>query len=362
MEAESPVDSEFERYKNTAEFAADIAATHENNEELRGRVAVKEFFEKVKSMDSVMDDEQREWIGSLPSTMATDPIPLFTDHDTKTDYQLHFSYTWMTGLHTYTKPALDDNSDSESSAIADYYVHSLLHVRKGHAPRSISYPNLIIPLGKLFVNESGHSEWTGYEVFVSIDLELWIIYILDESGVQEWHPKECRLLTRIQRNYQKITQLWSSLHTLETASFLDASRALYYQNLFARRASEMSSLEDYIGSLYLLEISMHEVSEAVSLPQKFLHKMLVTRKLRINAKSSAGRELLELAVENPESTIVKLEFVNGYGHVDHSDTLEHLATAADDRDILELLKRKDSQRILQEVESYLKSHEERAVS
>ena len=106
---------------------------------------------------------------------------------------------------------------------------------------------------------------------------------------------------------------------------------------------------------------MHEVSEAVSLSRKPVDKVLVTRKLRVNAESSAGRELLELAVENEESTIVKLEFVNGHGHVDDSDTLEHLATAADDRDILKLLKRKDSQRILQEVESYLRSHEERPV-
>ena len=119
--------------------------------------------------------------------------------------------------------------------------------------------------------------------------------------------------------------------------------------------------DHFVGPCYLLEISMHEVSEAISLSHKPVHNMLVTRKLRVKSKSSAGQELLQLAVENEKSTICKLEFVSGVGQEDDFDTLEHLATAADDRDLLRLLKRQDSKWILQKVKSYLKSHEERLV-
>lgn len=102
---------------------------------------------------------------------------------------------------------------------------------------------------------------------------------------------------------------------------------------------------------------MHEVSEAVSSPARLVYKRLVTGKLRVNAESSVARELLELAIENEELTIFKLEFVNEVGREVSNDTLEQLATAADDRDILRLLRRKDSQRILEEEElPHLKSH------
>ena len=268
--------------------------------------------------------------------MATDAIPLFTNHDTKIDYQLHFSYTWMNALHTYDTP------DHESGAIADYYVHSLLHVEKGHKPELISDPNLVIPLGKLFVNESGHSEWTGYEILISSSLELWIIYIFDEDLSQEWSPKKCDLLRSISDGATdgqkekspsfKIARLWTSLRTLETASFSNAANEIWD-----------SYSQCHMGSFYLLEISIHEVLRAISfnkraiLFNKPVHGTLVTRELRVNAESPAGRELLELAIENEGSSIIKLEFL---WQENSNDSLEYLATTANDRDILKLLKRK----------------------
>ena len=41
-------------------------------------------------------------------------------------------------------------------------------------------------------------------------------------------------------------------------------------------------------------------------------------------------------------TVSKIFTVNGFGQVDNNDTIEHLANAADDWDILRLLKREDA--------------------
>ena len=195
---ESSAGSEYERYCNAIEIDADIASTHQTNEELKGRDAVKQFFKEVENMDTLEDNEKREWIGSLPSKMFKEAIPLFTDFDTRTDYQLHFSYTRMKALHTYTFSSRVSHhvAGNESDNIPDYYVHSLLHATNRNEMELVSKPNIVIPLGKLFVNESGHSNWTGYEVFVSSNMELWIIYILDEDDFEKWYSVDCGLSRR----------------------------------------------------------------------------------------------------------------------------------------------------------------------
>ena len=271
----SAAGSGYERYCNAIEIDDDIVSTHKTNEELRERNAVKQFFKEVGNMNTLKDNEKREWIGSLPSKMFKEAIPLFTDFNTGMDYQLHISYTRMKGLHTYTHYAAENRNDN----IPDYYVHSLLHVTNRNEMELVSKPNIVIPLGKLFVNESGRSHWTGYEVFVSSNMELWIIYAVDENDVEKWDLVDCSLWSRkaisdSAKNKQtekasnfKIARLWNSITTLHSMSFKEAVDML-----------EFSGSKNYTGSFLLLEISISEVSRVISLSNKHVHKILETRK------------------------------------------------------------------------------------
>jgi len=327
---ESSTGSEYERYCNTIEIDADIANTHKTNEELRGRDAVKQFFKEVENMDTLEDNEKREWIGSLPSKMFEEAIPLFTDFDTRTDYQLHFSYTRMEGLHTYTfpSPVSHHAAENESDDIPDYYVHSLLHATNRNKVELVSEPNIVIPLGKLFVNESGRSNWTGYEVFVSSNMELWMIYILDEDDFEKWYSVDCSLSRRrtipgSAKEEQtekfpsfKIARLWNSLRTLHSGSFKEAA-----DTVGASRSN------NYTGSFRLLEISTSEISQAISSSNKSVYKILETRGFRVNAESPAGREMLLLAAQNAEKPILKLKFENqAQSEFDDSQPLNYLVT------------------------------------
>ena len=324
----SSAGSEYERYCNAIDIDTDIASSHATNDELRERDAVKDFFEKIKKIDTFKNSDERDWIGSLPSKMFKEPIPLFTDFDTGTDYQLHFSYTKMKAVPTYTslKPKQNDSDN-----VPDYYCHGLLHIRNGSEVDLVSYPNIVIPLGKLFVNESGRSKWTGYEVFVGSDTVIWIIYVLDEDDLQNWDPACCNLFRVVTTPSSakaeqtgaatefKLAHLWYSLKTLDTATFKDAA------NLVA-----LSHLRYYTSSVRLLEISMAEVSRALS-SNKLIYGILETRKLRVNAKSRAGKQLLSLAARFPEKSIFKLKFEDqAQSEFDDHLSLQYLVTHLDD--------------------------------
>ena len=110
-----------------------------------------------------------EWFGSLPSKMVRKAIPLFTDPANGADYQLHLAFTRMDGLHTYSHSAVmpPRTVENEKDLIPHYYAHTQVRI--------VTWPDIVVPLGKLFANSSGHSDWTGYEVFVSRKMDLWII-------------------------------------------------------------------------------------------------------------------------------------------------------------------------------------------
>ena len=328
-DVESLAGSEYERYRNAIGIDADIASSHETNYELRERVAVESFFETVKKIDTFKNSDERDWVGSLPSKMFKEPIPLFTDFDTGTDYQLHFSYTKMRALPTYTslKPKQNDSDN-----VPDYYVHSLLHISNGSEVDLVSELDMVIPLGKLFVNESGRSKWTGYEVFVSSDMAIWMIYALDENDMQNWDPADCSLSrvvpvpgsAKAEQTGKapgfKLACLWHSLKTLDTATFKDAAILV-----------GASQSRFYMGTFQLLEISMYEVSRALSSSSKLFHRILETRKLRVNAESRASKQLLSLATRFPEKSIFKLKFENQVqSDFDDYHSLQYLVTLLDD--------------------------------
>jgi hypothetical protein len=291
----------------------DIAATHEDNAALKERDKVQKFLEKLSEMKDLVSDETRQWIGSLPRRMAEDAIPLFTDNDTDTGYQLHFSYSWMSALHStgfsFIKPP-------------DRFIHSLLHVTNSDNCEVVSNPSIVIPLGKLFVNKSGSSHWTGYKVVASSSLELWIIYILDEVGPERSYPVECslsrciipgdetdrRMQTENSPNF-KIARLWTSLSTLPSATFEKAVEKI-----------RVSNCEKYMGSFCLLEHPRDKAPQVVSLAKTPVDKMLMTRRLMVNANSIAGRGLLSLAYKKANMAIFILMFEE-HGQSKNTDDL-----------------------------------------
>lgn len=232
--------------------------------------------------------------------MTERAIPLFTD-DTGIDFQLHFSCTWMGAFHT---------AGTKSAEGVDPYARSLIHMTNSDDLELTSNPNIVVPLGKLFVNKDSYSVWTGYEVFVCSNLHIWIIYTLDEVDPEELYPKEVRLsrwgIPGIYKDGQiqakkspsvKIARLWDRISTIESATFEKAEKEVWN-----------SHSENYVGSIYLLELSRTVVSWALSDSNEIIYKDLATKKFKVNAQSKAGRQLLALAIENAKIPILELLF------------------------------------------------------
>lgn len=154
------------RDKEDIEFEWDLAVTHNRNEELRQRTSVKQFFAKISTIESLCDQETRDWLGSLPHHMRREVIPLFESSidGVFEDYHLYPSYSWL------TKGKIAKNPD------LNFYHLSCVENTEPQMG------GLFMPLGRLFVNaDNGNhfnercnsnrsrlTRWTGYEVFITI--------------------------------------------------------------------------------------------------------------------------------------------------------------------------------------------------
>jgi hypothetical protein len=171
----------------------DLAMTHVRNEELRERNSVKQFFAKVSTIESLQEQETRDWFASLPHDMRKEVIPLFESSDgSSEDYQLYPSYSWLAGTGEHIEdPDID-----------------FCHLRLPSF--DLGMPHIFMPLGRLFVNAPNGSpfnercnsnrsrltRWTGYEVFLSSALALWIVF--DEKSLahhaRPWYPVSCGMI------------------------------------------------------------------------------------------------------------------------------------------------------------------------
>jgi hypothetical protein len=342
--SKAPIVSDDEEFEDDIEFDPDIAISHESNDVLKEKKAVKEFFEYVeKNINDFSDPKQREWLGSLPSRMRADAIPLFTDEDTNIDFQLHPSYTWMNAIYTH---GWEDHSDIQNAGdlIPDYYVHSLLAIRESESQAAIiPLLDFVIPLGKLFANESGQSRWTGFEIFVNDSLELFGIFSLDEDDIKKWQIVDCKLFTmefsireigglRVNVRLRGVFRFARSIQTLWSAHFGQGPRLLFSDSIAS-------------CSLHLLELPTSRVSEALenraraSIYKALLYRVFETEKLRVEEDSVAGNDLLMLAVKHENISIMRVEFVTEHALAEpHPQTsLQELAEEAGDKRILELL-------------------------
>lgn len=213
----------FDKSEANIAVDCDLAVTHNRNEELRQRDDVKHFFAKINTIESFSDQETREWLGSLPYHMRREAIPLFENNidGVFEDYQLHPSYSYLTRGKIAKDP--------------DLMLYRLSCAEKV----KLQIPNLFIPLGRLFVNaDNGNrfdkrcnsnrsrlTRWTGYEIFISNDKAVWMVFDEDSfaSHARPWYPVSCGITQLCERG---IARLLPSLSELEHATFEDAIESI----------------------------------------------------------------------------------------------------------------------------------------
>ncbi|KAI1161409.1 hypothetical protein F5B18DRAFT_450397 [Nemania serpens] len=293
----------------------DIANTHADNRELKRREAWKSCFEIFSNLESLWDKSSRDCIGSMPSKWRNEAIPLF-EHGS-TGYQLHLSYTWMKAIHTYS------SADSDKTGLdrADWYLHGLARDTGRAGIDIVQQPLFVIPLGKLFINKDGHSAWTGYEMFVSNDLKVWIIYVPDKDNSIIWDTADSGLFASSgeqpnQTGMRKLAQFWPSLKDLlQSATFEEVRKIV-------RSPGRGWDITD---RFYLLEISTRDIESLeksydarVSFTKAGLCVGLISDRIKL-ADGLAAHKLLLLAKENPKNSIVKLVHYLANSHTFYRD-------------------------------------------
>ncbi|KAI0539512.1 hypothetical protein GGR58DRAFT_464579 [Xylaria digitata] len=171
-------------------------------------------------------------------------------HD-RDNYQLHFSYTWMKAIHTYT------HEYESQSEVAEWDLHGLAGFTKGGDIKVITWPLIVILIGKFFVHKSGYSTWTGYEMFVSDRLEVWMIYVPTEDDAITWNTVDTGLFAGYgdqsdQTGKCKLVRFCGSLRDLKTATF----EAVQKEAIMAR--------EPFFTNFYLLELSASDIQNFVN--------------------------------------------------------------------------------------------------
>lgn len=203
---------------------------------------MKQFFAKISTIESLCDQETRDWLGSLPHHMRREVIPLFESSidGVFEDYQLYPSYCWLTKGKIATNPDLD-------------FYH--LSCVENTEPQM---GGLFMPLGRLFVNaDNGNhfnercnsnrsrlTRWTGYEVFISNDMAIWIVFDGHSfaSHARPWYPVSCGITEPFEPG---IARLLPSLSELEHATFENAMTSI--------KATHLA------GEMHIYEVEKSEV-------------------------------------------------------------------------------------------------------
>lgn len=315
---DSPEDPDFDGYNTFADSDSDIANTpadpgpdiantHARNEELREREATKSCFEIFDKLESLENKESRGRIGSMPNEWSNEAIPLF-EHD-GADYQLHLSHTWIKGIHTYA------NGSESVPEEADLDVYGLAGFNEWYGYIDIiTWPLVVIPLGKLFVNKSGYSTWTGYELFLSGSLEVWMMYVPTKHDTVTWNTVDTGLFAHPGDRFDRIGDC-------KLALFCRSLRDLKTTTFEAAKKEVETSQQRRIKSLYLLEISDSDIGEFINLSRRhsseshqgaYPPRDVVTRKEvvltieNLNLGPGLARsQLMLLAMEKSEDRFVR---------------------------------------------------------
>ncbi|KAI0105102.1 hypothetical protein GGR51DRAFT_560705 [Nemania sp. FL0031] len=257
--AETHINTEPESYDGPRMF--DISNTHDDNRTLFEREDVRKFY---KMMDDATDpgatnltEKFIEWLGSIPHTMSNTAIPLFPERSGGVDYQVHPCYSEL-------EEQLPRDVDRPH-----FYVSSMM---------VDDQRVLVIPFGRLFVNapddenQTGLSKWTGYEVLLDINRNLWFIF--DRRSLSYrwsgWYPVRCNLgelnTAESRSDGPPTVQL---MHTIiETPTFQSAHVSLIGRKLSTIRFDELQekihgTMEEH-GEVLICEVSEQEVEAQLS--------------------------------------------------------------------------------------------------
>ena len=296
----------------------DLAIRNQRNAELRQRNRVKEFFAKVKNIKSVWDKDTREWLAPLPHTMSGEAIPLFESNKdgVSEDYQLHPSYSWLTQGVNAKDPDID------------FYRLSNTELQEPH-------DRLFMPLGRLFVNAANDdrfnkrvpqnrsrlTRWTGYEVFVTNDLGLWIVFDGHSlaSHAPLWYPVPCGLTVDFENG---IACLLPSLSQLEHTTFENARRSMkttHQTGLMVLNEVEKSeAMEIEAGAIAQdtthaagkkkpnADVGETPLTLAINEENEDLVKRLLEMGADVNNSNRHGQMPITLAVGNSNVAIIEL--------------------------------------------------------
>ncbi|KAI1122209.1 hypothetical protein F5Y10DRAFT_271291 [Nemania abortiva] len=155
------------------------ANTNDRNEVLWEQEDVKKIY-KVLGKATRPTKELFIWLGNELRTMSNSAIPLFTEKGT--GYQIHpKSHKWP----------LYYVGDEQ------HHPHPFLYMF--YDPSNPKRAVFAIQLGSLFINkrngEGRLSRWTGFEVLLDIDLNLWFLSSPEslKNCHTDWAPVRCRL-------------------------------------------------------------------------------------------------------------------------------------------------------------------------
>lgn len=253
---------------------------------------VKKFFKDIREHKSLADHKTRSWLGNLPFYIPEDAIPLFVDGDDhgddSVDYQLHPHFTLLELGKTATQPH------------AEFFRLSI-------DGNTLEDPNLVIGIGRLFVNVSNGraertSKWTGYEVFVDKELALWMVFdrLSIDPRAADWYPLSCRLSYPILQDSddkQRVLSYVSKVQHFDIACFLPSLRDLADAEF--KTASEKVREKFQSGKMRVCEVEQSEIDkllETESAPQKVLED--IRKQLHeaiLNAVSDGRRTAQKIA-------------------------------------------------------------------
>lgn len=337
--------SEIDRDYDHNEIEWDLGFPHQQNAKLRQRKIVQEFFAKVKDIKSVWDKDAREWLRLFPQNMREEAIPLFESNidGVLEDYQLYPCYSWL------TQGAKAEDPDD------DFYQLSDTELRE--------YQNhLFLPLGRLFVNAANGNRfnervplnfsrvtrWTGYELFLADNLELWIVFDGHSlaSPAPRWFPVPCGLTTGFEPG---IACLLPSLSKLEHATFENARASMettHQTSSIVKNDVEQSDVKELENEVIAqgtaqatrklkpkADVSETPLMLAIEKKDKSLVKRLLEVGADVNHSNRRGQMPITLAVAKTDVGIVELLLNTGKVNIDldtgrHQSVLQYASEIA----------------------------------
>ncbi|KAI1173805.1 ankyrin repeat-containing domain protein [Nemania sp. FL0916] len=315
-----------------------LADRHESNDELMRRpksYEVDHYFDWTHHIRYLWSGTSTMTINTLPYLCDKQVIPLFT-HDGN-DYQMHIKNTKFQAIAAHRAPHADPRWEDP---LPNGCVRSLAWVSDNNEMELITKPLTVAHLGKLFIHKNGHLVWTGYELFVSAAMEVWMISDIKEPGVRPRRhvvdsglfappqdassESEHGMVEKVTR--PRLVRFVPSLQNLRNAT-----------PEWIRRQAKQAQITT--GSFYLLDLSATEAWKGLEACRlDYIARghgdferygvSLESEHFCVDARSLAGSQLLRLACHYFGKTVIRLVFNKSIKQERSGESLLHILAAA----------------------------------